>query len=317
MTAGRDRGLRRRPHRRGRARAGDRPRRDLGRGLRRRRDRPAAGERRSGSSAHCASLRAAAVLTGGRGTAAVDLRGAGDARRTGRRAGAGPRPLAARAQPGRGGRRRRGRPRRARAGGVIRARSRRWGRRRRLHGLGHRRVGGPRRPRRPASTSPTPSRWSARASGSRPRSRGRSRVASSTQTEAEALIARDRAGRPTPGARRQRPRGRGRDRGPDGQGRRLRRARPAARRRRGHRLQYLVDPDRPARRWTGAPRARHRPALLQPGAGDAAGRARGRDRHQPTRPSSAARRSPSGSASARSGPRTARGSSSTCCSSRT
>ena len=79
--------------------------------------------------------------------------------------------------------------------------------------------------------------------------------------------------------RRGRPGGRGgaRERRAEGQhprpGRRLR-LRAGA-----DRLQHLLDPDRPARRRPAPARARPRPALLQPGAGDAAGRGGRRPRH--------------------------------------
>ena len=86
---------------------------------------------------------------------------------------------------------------------------------------------------------------------------------------------------------------------------------------RDHRVQHLVDPDRPAGDVDRAPRARDRAALLLAGAGDGAGRGRRRAGDERRRPSRRPRRSSRRSARRRSGPRTAAGSSSTCCWSRT
>ena len=115
------------------------------------------------------------------------------------------------------------------------------------------------------------------------------------------------------GPRRRRRGGRGGDRGSADQGPAVRAARPGASRGAVPGLEHVLDPGRRAGGLDAAPRAGDRPALLLAGAGDEAGRGGGRARHLGRRRSAAPSSSRSRSASGRSAPRTARGSSSTCC----
>ena len=160
---------------------------------------------------------------------------------------------------------------------VARHRRRRDGRR---HRAG-RRAGGPSRaPLRHAHGRRRCRRQQQIGDDAARRSRPR---ASSTRAEAEAAAARIVAGARARRSRQREARGRGDRRGPRRQAQAVARARSGRRAGRDPRVEHVVAVDHGARGRHEASGPRRRHALLQPGAGPAAGRGRERPRHRAAR----------------------------------